>query len=141
LQAKIHAQISEVTSTDSHMNIVDRAFEMARVVENFVQKARHFFYCVMLVGHRCPKCDGSLQIVAEGRCKCNSCGSEFDPTVAFQSCSSCGGTPVLRVRKYQCKDCGSDIRSKFLFDGLVFDAEYFRQRVAQSRQRKPIGNG
>jgi chromatin segregation and condensation protein Rec8/ScpA/Scc1 (kleisin family) len=26
--------------------------------------------------------------------------------------------------------------SQFLFDGLVFDAEYFRQKVAESRERK-----
>ncbi|MBP7936457.1 MAG: hypothetical protein KA354_17600 [Phycisphaerae bacterium] len=26
--------------------------------------------------------------------------------------------------------------SQFLFDGLVFDAEYFRQKMAESRERK-----
>jgi hypothetical protein len=43
---------------------------------------------------------------------------------------------VLKVRKYQCRQCGSDIRSNFLFDGLVFDADYFQQKMAQSRQRR-----
>jgi len=43
---------------------------------------------------------------------------------------------VLRLRRYQCKDCGHDIESRFLFDGLVFDAEYFRVKMAESRQRK-----
>jgi hypothetical protein len=118
------------------MNIVTLAFDMAKVVEVFVQNARRFFYSVMLLGYRCPKCRGLLKIVAEGVCRCNRCGYELDPTVEFQRCSACGGTPVLRARRYKCKKCGSDIRSKFLFDGLVFDAGYFREKMVESRQRK-----
>lgn len=115
------------------MNIVTLAFDMAKAVEVFINKVRKFFYSVMLLGYRCPKCNGLLIIVAEERCRCNSCGCELDPTVEFQRCSACGGTPILRVRRYQCKNCGNDVSSKFLFDGLVFNAEYFRQKVAQSR--------
>jgi hypothetical protein len=48
----------------------------------------------------------------------------------------CGGKPVLRVRRYNCKKCGGDITSKFLFDGIVFNTEYFCQKMAESRQRK-----
>ena len=118
------------------MNIIAAAFDMVRAVESFVEKAKKFFYSVMLLGHRCPKCHGSLTMMLDGRCTCTSCGSEFDPTVTFQRCSACGGTPILRVRRYQCRKCYSDIRSKFLFDGLIFDTEYFRQKVAESRQRR-----
>ena len=118
------------------MNIIALAFDMAKAVEVFIQKAKRFFYSVVLFGYLCPKCNGSLVMVSEGKCQCASCGNTFDPTVAFQSCSVCGGIPVLRVRRYQCRNCGSDISSKFLFDGLVFEAEYFRQKVAESRQRK-----
>jgi len=118
------------------MNIRQLAFEMAETVEAFLQKARRFFHSVMLIGQRCPKCNGSLTMVSEGTCRCVLCGKEFDPTVTFQRCSDCGGVPVLRVRRYQCRDCGGDIISKFLFDGLVFDPDYFRQRMAESRQRK-----
>jgi hypothetical protein len=118
------------------MNIIALAFGMANAVDIFIEKAKNFFYSVMLFSYRCPKCNGSLLMMAEGRCKCTSCGIEFDPTVTFQRCSACGGIPVLRVRRYQCRNCGSDISSKFLFDGLVFEAEYFRQKVAESRQRK-----
>ena len=109
---------------------------MAKAVEGFVEKAKKFFYSVMLLGRRCPECNGSLIMEPEGRCKCTSCGHEFDPTVTFQRCSACGGTPILRVRRYQCSKCHSDIRSKFLFDGVIFNAEYFRQKVTESRQRK-----
>ncbi len=56
--------------------------------------------------------------------------------MSFQRCSACGGAPRLRVRRYQCRHCRGDITSKFLFDGTVFDADYFRQRMSESRRRK-----
>ena len=118
------------------MNIIRQAFRLAAKVERFRKRARVFFYHVMLSGHACPKCGGKLAMVKEGLCRCRKCDQEFDPTVAFQTCSQCGGEPMLRVRRYQCSHCGSDVASKFLFDGLVFDLEYFRQKMAESRQRK-----
>ena len=118
------------------MNIRSFAFDMAQTVELFIQKAKAFFYSVILLGHRCPKCNGLLVMADEGKCRCVSCGKELDPTVAFQRCSECGGAPILRVRRYQCKNCGSDIQSRFLFDGLAFNANYFRQKMLESRQRK-----
>jgi len=118
------------------MNIIQLAFDMADAVGLFVKKAKKFFYHVMLFGHRCPKCNNSLTIAAEGVCKCNSCEFEFDPTVEFQQCSNCGGKPILKVRRYSCTNCGSDIESKFLFEGLVFEKEYFKAKMIESRQRK-----
>jgi len=118
------------------MNIRTLAFDMTQAVEIFIQKVKKFFYSVMLFSHRCPKCNGSLIMVSESKCRCASCGNTFDPTLAFQRCSECGGIPVLRIRRYECENCGSDISSKFLFDGIVFEAKYFRQKVAESRQRK-----
>ena len=73
---------------------------------------------------------------AEGQCRCTRCGQALDPTVAFQRCSECGGKLELRVRRYRCIKCGEDATSRFLFDGLVFDAGYFRRKMAESRQRK-----
>ena len=118
------------------MNIIKLAFDMADAVGLFVEKAKKFFYHVMLFGYRCPKCSGSLIMAAEGVCRCNSCEAEFDPTVEFQGCPACGGVPVLRVRRYYCKDCGTELKSRFLFDGLVFEKEYFKAKMAESRQRK-----
>jgi hypothetical protein len=118
------------------MNIRSFAFDMAKAVDVFINKAKTFFYNVMLLGHCCTKCNGSLVMTGEGKCRCVSCGKELDPTVTFQRCPECGGVPVLKVRRYECKNCDSDIQSRFLFDGLVFDAEYFRQRMVESRQRK-----
>ena len=118
------------------MNIRSLAIDMANAVGVFVEKAKGFFYSVMLLGHRCLNCNGSLIMASEGKCRCVSCSREFDPTVSFQKCSECGGVPVIKVRRYECKNCGSDIQSRFLFDGLAFNAEYFRQKVAESRQHK-----
>jgi len=66
------------------MNIRVLAFEMAEAVEAFMRKARRFFYSVMLIGHQCPRCHGSLAMISEGQCRCVSCGNEVDPTVMFQ---------------------------------------------------------
>lgn len=90
----------------------------------------------MLMGQACPTCNGSLVMKQEGLCSCRSCNSEFDPTVVFQRCSNCGGKPVLRVRRYQCQQCSNGITSRFHFDGLVFDADYFRKKMSESRDRK-----
>ena len=118
------------------MNIRVLACELAEAAEAFRAKARRFFYRVILIGHRCPGCNGSLDMVSEGKCRCISCRKGFDPTVVFQRCPVCGGVPVVRVRRYQCRDCRADIESRFLFDGVVFDADYFRTKMAESRHRK-----
>ncbi|MFH1716935.1 MAG: hypothetical protein ABIF19_06255 [Planctomycetota bacterium] len=138
LRPEIHAKEPEAGTARriEAINIITLAFDMAKAVEVFMRKAKSFFYSVMLIGHRCPKCNGPLAMASEGKCRCASCRREFDTTVAFQRCSECGGVPILRIRRYQCKNCGSDIQSRFLFDDLAFDAEYFRQRMMESRQRK-----
>lgn len=112
------------------------AFRMAESVNVFHGQARTYFYEVVLSGHPCPKCLGPTRMDGEGRCACQTCNATLDPTAMFQRCSSCEGPPRLRVRRYVCGDCGQEIRSRFLFDGLVFDAEYFRKKMAEHRERK-----
>lgn len=116
--------------------IVGMAFRLSDVVAEFAGRAKRFFYEVMLHDRHCPKCGGRPRMVREGLCHCEACGEEFDPTLKFQRCPSCGGEPVLRVRRYQCRSCRGDVPSLFLFDGLVFDGEYFRQKMAEHRQRR-----
>ena len=41
----------------------------------------------------------------------------------------------MRVQRYVCKDCDADVPPRYLFDGLVFDAEYFRRKMAEHRER------
>lgn len=117
-------------------DIVSRAFSMSAAVAHFVEQARVFFHAVVLAGHACPDCGGSLEMIAEGTCRCLSCGRQLDPTPEFQRCLTCGGRLRLNVRRYSCSQCGRDVPSRFLFDGLVFDAEYFREKMAESRERK-----
>jgi hypothetical protein len=118
------------------MNIIKLAFEMFEAVQRFFNKAGKFYYMVVLLGRRCSKCNGRLSMVAESRCKCVKCGFEFDPTVEFQRCSACGGVPVLRVRRYYCENCGNEVTSKFVFETLPFEKEYFKQKMAESRLRE-----
>jgi hypothetical protein len=138
LRQEVHAKEPEanITAHGGIMDIRKLAADMTAAVQQFFTKAKRFYYLVMLFGYRCPNCNGSLTMVAESICRCKLCTCEFDPTVEFQRCLHCGGAPVLRVRRYQCNDCGGDITSMFLFDGLVFNAEYFHQKMAESRRRK-----
>lgn len=117
-------------------DIILRAFALAQAVETFVGHAREFYYEVMLSNATCPRCEGDLRMLRESHCRCVSCGSTFDPTVAFQRCPDCDGRVRLRIFRYRCVHCGADVRSRFVFDARVYDAEYFRERMAQSRQRK-----
>jgi len=118
------------------MNIIRRAFQLVEAVTGLAGRARRFYYAVVLLGRRCGACGGRLAMVAESRARCRRCGRELDPTVAFQRCTHCGGKPHLRIRRYVCRTCGRDVASRFVFDGLVFDAAYFRAKMAESRQRK-----
>ena len=118
------------------MDIIGLGLSLVEAVAALAGRARYFYYSVMLAGHVCPACGGNVSMVAEGRSRCRSCGHELDPTLAFQRCSSCGGKPELRVRRYRCRGCGADVASRFLFDGLVFDTEYFRQKMVEHRQKK-----
>ncbi len=118
------------------MDIIRQAFRLMEAVTGLVGRVRKLYYAIVLLGHRCPKCDGKLMMVGEGLCWCRSCNSEFDPTVAFQRCNICGGRAELQLRRYRCKQCDNDIASRFLFDGLVFDKQYFRQKMAESRQQR-----
>lgn len=118
------------------MNIIEMAFRLAATVAQYQGKARYFFYEVMLSDRTCPTFEGGLVMTADGQCRCVECGKGFDPTVAFQRCSDCRGRLHLAIRRYRCRECGADVASRFLFDGLVFDPDYFRQKMAEHRQRR-----
>ncbi len=115
---------------------VGMAFALGEAVRAFAARARTLFYAVMLLGYECPQCSGRLIMTGESRCHCNDCGHVLDPTTTFQRCPGCGGPVILRVRRYRCRRCGEDVPSRFVFDGRVFDAEYFRTKMAESRRRR-----
>jgi hypothetical protein len=116
--------------------IIRLAFELAAAVERLVEHTRRFCYEVMLSAHDCPQCGGRLEMVRESWCECRECGHAFDPTLMFQRCPSCESRLRLRICRYICRYCGRDVPSRFLFDGIVFDRDYFRQKMAESRERR-----
>ena len=118
------------------LDITSMALALADATARFRRLARQFFYEVMLADHGCPTCGGRLHMIGESRCRCEACGLGLDPTREFQRCGRCGGQPVLRISRYQCRGCGVDVPSRFVFDGIVFDADYFRQKMAETRDRK-----
>ena len=120
------------------MNIIACAFELESAVKKLYEKVKKFYYRVLLAGYQCPECGDSLVMAAEGLCRCKGCGNEFDPTVELQSCVHCGGKVRLRVSRYFCGSCRQEVVSKFLFDGRVYDRQYFAERMAKSRQQKRI---
>jgi len=125
-----------MSSSSEHVEIIPLAVQMSEVVSRFVGRARDYFYAVVLSRSACSGCGSTLAMVGEARCRCVGCGTAFDPTVEFQRCSECGGTPRLNVRRYSCRECGLAVISRFLFDGLVFDADYFRTKMAEHRERR-----
>ncbi|MCK4342532.1 MAG: hypothetical protein KAY37_12505 [Phycisphaerae bacterium] len=116
--------------------IVESSFALVAAVSRFAARARTFYYDVVLSDHVCPTCDSPVTMLGEGRCRCRSCSRIVDPTLAFQACPRCGAKPRLRIRRYECSACGAEITSRFLFDGLVFDADYFRRKMGEHRQRR-----
>jgi hypothetical protein len=118
------------------MDIVRQALCLLEAVSGFAGRARQLYYAIVLLGHTCPACGGRLVMVREGCCRCSSCEALLDPTLSFQRCTACGGQPVIVARSYRCGRCKERIVSRFQFFGTAFDAEYFRRKMAESRQRK-----
>ena len=103
----------------------------------FKQQARDYYHRLVLCGLGCPRCQSTnLFMLHEGRFRCQDCGQASDPTITFQRCPTCDGKPALAFRRYHCHDCGGEVVSRFLFDAVVYNAEYFREKMAQSRERR-----
>ena len=110
---------------------------VSKRVAAFKEKARRFFHCVALSAHSCPVCGGPLTMTGPSACRC-SCGRAFDPTIEFQKSNCCGARLKRRQLHYACSVCGAVAPSRFLFDERLFDAEYFAERMRESRQRKRL---
>jgi hypothetical protein len=116
------------------IDIITQANNLGYAVKNFVSHAKSYYYQVMLSGFQCPGCHGSLVMTGQSWCRCLDCQYEFDPTVAFQKCS-CGAEVKLKICRYQCRRCGQIIQSRFTFMGNVFNRDYFREKMQQSREK------
>ena len=73
-------------------------------------------------------------MVGPSQCGC-SCGNVFDPTLAFQKSSCCDARLVRKTFHYACSRCHQTVPSRFLFDERLFDRDYFRAMMRESRDR------
>ena len=111
--------------------------EVDRRLAALMQEARALFYEVMLFLKPCPACGlADLSMVGDSEATCTGCGHSCDPTLVFQTCPDCDSALVRRMYHYFCPACRIPVRSHYCFDVKVFDADYFRERMAVSRTRK-----
>jgi hypothetical protein len=104
-------------------------------VAAFKEKVRAFYLEVVLSGHACPSCAGKLVTAGTSRVRCEICHVTFDPTETFQRSPCCGEPLVLRRTHYTCRKCDAVVPSRFLFDETIFDSQYFRDAMRESRER------
>ena len=123
------------SSSANHYQLAIKMFVSA--VGTLKQQTRAYYHRLVLCGLPCPRCQRTnLFMLREGRFRCQDCGQASDPTITFQRCPTCDGKPALAFRRYHCRDCGGEVVSRFLFDAVVYNAEYFREKMAQSRERR-----
>jgi hypothetical protein len=97
--------------------------------------ARNYFHEVVLLPFVCPECEGRLAMTGPSRAECSACAHELDPSITFQKSPCCGSRLRLARQHYVCTSCHTAVPSRFLFVERVFDAKYFRERMAESRER------
>jgi hypothetical protein len=106
-------------------------------VADYRDHARSLFYAVMLFQRECPSCGHTaLAMTSDSHSQCRHCQVECDPTVAFQTCPDCEQKLILKTHHYWCSRCRRPVRSLFCFDERVFNNDYFREMMRESRQRK-----
>ena len=113
-----------------------QAIEHARDrVALYRDHARQFYFEVVLSIYRCPGCGAKMRMTQPSRSECD-CGAILDPTVAFQRSPCCEAKLRLARNHYLCTHCGATVPSHFLFDEKLFAAQYMREKMSESRERK-----
>ena len=105
------------------------------ILKSYRGRVRSFYFSVLLSKFRCPQCQGQFRMVGPSAALCG-CGTTFDPTLIFQKSGCCGAILVKRQCHYACSLCGDVVPSIFLFDEVIFDSEYFRERMRLSREQR-----
>ena len=108
--------------------------DVLRRVENFKEEARSFYFEVVLSPYACPECGCPLKMTGLSECTCCQ-GHVCDPTTTFQVSDCCQAKMIRKTFHYACSHCQKTVLSKFLFDERVFDADYFREMMRESRRR------
>ena len=116
-------------------DLLSRMAAVENVIGSYRGRVRSFYFGVLLSKFRCPHCQGQFQVVGLSSALCG-CGAAFDPTIVFQRSGCCGAILVKRQCHYACSVCGEVVPSIFLFDEVVFDSEYFREKMRLSREQR-----
>ncbi len=116
-------------------DLLSRMAALENVIGSFRERVRSFYFSVLLSKFRCPQCQEQFQVVGLSSALCG-CGAAFDPTLTFQKSSCCGAILVKRQCHYACSVCGEVVPSIFLFNEVLFDGEYFREKMRLSREQR-----
>lgn len=117
--------------------ILQNAYLIQERVACLMEKVHRLCYAVVLFQKECPDCGSpSLDMLRDSWCRCRVCGHECDPTLQFQTCPDCDSRLAKRIYHYWCPRCRHAVRSFYTFDAKVFDADYFREMMRESRARK-----
>lgn len=108
-----------------------------KYVEDYRIRVKDFYFEVLLSQCRCTKCSGFLHMTGQSECSC-ACGHRFDPTLAFQVSPCCMKPLTRKTFHYACSSCHKIVPSRFIFDERLFDAEYFREMMRDSRKRAMV---
>src|SRR3990172_8792555 len=100
----------------------------------FKELVRAFYFEVLLSCYACPDCAGRLRMTGDSRCECDG-GHVFDPTIAFQLSECCGAHVARHILHYECSMCRQVVPSRFLFEERLFDNDYFKNMMRDSRER------
>lgn len=114
--------------------LVRRIHGIFQYIESYKERAKEFYFQVVLSNYACPICGRGITMSGQSECTCQG-GHVFDPTVAFQISPCCQAPLVRKTFHYSCSTCHKTVPSRFIFDERLFDAEYFRQMMQESRNR------
>ena len=129
--------MTDLSSHYASQPLLEAAFMIEQRVAALRGNVRQFYFAVMLFQRPCTRCESTgLAMLRDSWCRCGACGEEFDPTLTFQSCPECNGRLLKKVCHYWCRTCRKPVKSVFCFDARVFDADYFREMMRESRARK-----
>lgn len=127
----------DIAKYTSGQPLLEAAFMIEQRVAALRGNVREFYFAVMLFQRPCTRCGtAGLAMLRDSWCRCAACGEEFDPTEAFQSCPECDGALLKKICHYWCQACRKPVKSLFCFDARVFDADYFREMMRESRVRR-----
>lgn len=128
---------SDIPSLDRprvHHSLVHEINTILDFVDTYKERAKDFYFQVLLSQRSCPTCGKELHMTGISECSCRS-GHIFDPTIVFQLSDCCRARLVRKTFHYSCSGCQRTVPSQFLFDERVFDADYFREMMREHRER------